>query len=90
MHARLGALHSTRAHSPPADGARSEVKEVTFVADRTGKFRFRCSVACGAMHPFMVGELIVEPNRLWPAAAAAAAALSLAAMLLGRAVQEVP
>lgn len=36
--------------------------EVTFVADRAGKFKFRCAVACGALHPFMLGELTVAPN----------------------------
>jgi heme/copper-type cytochrome/quinol oxidase subunit 2 len=39
--------------------------EATFVADRSGKFRFRCSVACGSLHPFMTGELRVGPNLLF-------------------------
>jgi polyferredoxin len=34
---------------------------VEFVADKTGLFHFRCTVVCGPLHPFMVGELIVEP-----------------------------
>ena len=37
-------------------------ERVVFVADKVGKFRFRCSVACGTLHPFMIGELIVGPN----------------------------
>lgn len=35
---------------------------LTFVADRTGSFRFRCNVTCGAMHPFMIGKLTVGTN----------------------------
>lgn len=46
--------------------------QLAFVADRSGAFRFRCSVACGSLHPFMIGKLIVEPNTPWWRAAAAA------------------
>jgi heme/copper-type cytochrome/quinol oxidase subunit 2 len=35
---------------------------LTFVADKTGSFRFRCNVTCGAMHPFMIGKLTVGTN----------------------------
>ncbi len=34
-------------------------KSLTFVADKSGSFRLRCNVACGAMHPFMIGRLEV-------------------------------
>jgi heme/copper-type cytochrome/quinol oxidase subunit 2 len=36
--------------------------ELTFIADKTGSFRFRCNVTCGAMHPFMIGRLTVGTN----------------------------
>lgn len=35
---------------------------MTFTADKSGSFRFRCNVTCGAMHPFMIGKLTVGTN----------------------------
>ena len=39
-----------------------KVSEIEFVADKSGKFTFRCTQICGNLHPFMTGELIVRPN----------------------------
>lgn len=33
-----------------------------FVADKTGRYSFRCAVTCGEFHPYMIGYLVVEPN----------------------------
>jgi heme/copper-type cytochrome/quinol oxidase subunit 2 len=39
-----------------------QTQTLSFVADRSGSFRFRCSITCGAMHPFMIGKLTVGTN----------------------------
>lgn len=37
-----------------------------FIADKAGRYTFRCSVTCGEFHPYMVGYLVVGPNsRFW-------------------------
>jgi heme/copper-type cytochrome/quinol oxidase subunit 2 len=41
-----------------------QTARLSFVADRPGSFRFRCPVSCGALHPFMIGQLKVGSNTL--------------------------
>lgn len=41
-----------------------QVSNLSFIADKEGTFRLRCSVTCGDMHPFMVGKLQVGANTL--------------------------
>lgn len=41
-----------------------QVAKGSFVANKPGMFRFRCSVACGNLHPFMIGKLQVGSNFL--------------------------
>lgn len=69
--------YELRVSADPGQTAR-----LTFVADRTGTFRFRCSVTCGPLHPFMIGKLVVGTNWLaWRAVGLAI--LVAAAGLLG-------
>lgn len=41
-----------------------QTTSLSFIADRSGAFRFRCSVTCGALHPFMIGKFNVGNNDL--------------------------
>jgi heme/copper-type cytochrome/quinol oxidase subunit 2 len=41
-----------------------QIASLSFLADRPGTFRYRCSVTCGALHPFMIGKIQVGPNQL--------------------------
>lgn len=41
-----------------------QTARLTFTAERQGSFRFRCTVTCGNMHPFMIGKLQVGQNTL--------------------------
>ena len=36
-----------------------QTASLTFIANKSGSFRFRCNITCGAMHPFMIGKLTV-------------------------------
>ena len=38
---------------------------LSFLANKSGSFRLRCSVTCGALHPFMLGKLQVGTNLLF-------------------------
>jgi heme/copper-type cytochrome/quinol oxidase subunit 2 len=58
------------------DAEPGHTARLTFVADQSGVFRFRCPVTCGALHPFMIGKLYVGGNPLyWGAMLAAAVAV---------------
>ncbi len=59
-----------------------QTARLTFVADKPGAFRLRCSAPCGSLHPFMVGKLNVGPNwLLWRAIGLGV--LAVAAVLSG-------
>jgi heme/copper-type cytochrome/quinol oxidase subunit 2 len=57
-----------------------QTASLTFTADRSGSFRLRCNVTCGALHPFMVGKLQVGPNN-WLQRAIGLTCLAAFAML---------
>ena len=59
-----------------------EVDRIEFTADKTGKFRYRCSVTCGYMHPFMLGEMVVVPNYPFWGGLGLAVGVAISAMIL--------
>lgn len=44
---------------PPGDDV-----TIRITADELGKFKIRCSVTCGPLHPFMVGDFLVVENNI--------------------------
>lgn len=64
------------------------VESYTFTANKTGKFRYRCSIGCGSFHPFMQGELIVEPNYLFPVSTGLAIGMLFACIIYFRRKKE--
>lgn len=67
---------------PSRPGEACEVDEIVFTANHEGKFRYRCSHTCGYLHPFMLGEMIVAPNRLLPASQGMAVGVLLGGILI--------
>ena len=59
-----------------------EVEIIGFVADKAGRFSFRCSVTCGWMHPYEYGYLRVLPNRRYYAGIGLIGLVALGSLLL--------
>lgn len=61
-----------------------QTERLRFVADRSGSFRFYCSVSCGSLHPFMSGRMKVGPNALFWRAAGLALLAAVAVLVVRR------
>lgn len=71
-----------RLRHPSQFGDYTPADEIVFTADKRGKFRYRCSITCGYMHPFMMGVLLVEPNTLFGSASGLMVGLLLGGFVL--------
>ena len=63
------------------EGDPGQTSTLTFVASKSGSFRFRCNVTCGAMHPFMIGKLTVGTNA-WLFRSIGLAALAIVSVVI--------
>lgn len=71
-----------RLRDPAEKSGFRDAKEIVFIADHVGKFRYRCSHTCGYLHPFMQGEFVVGPNSPYHGAVGAAVGIFLAGCFL--------
>jgi heme/copper-type cytochrome/quinol oxidase subunit 2 len=80
---RITPMRSTvEVHRSGHAGQPEVVEEIIFRAEREGKFRYRCSQTCGFMHPFMLGDFVVRPNRLLPTSIGLAVGLLVGGFVL--------
>jgi heme/copper-type cytochrome/quinol oxidase subunit 2 len=63
-------------YSLEVTGDPGQTARLTFVANRSGSYRFRCSTTCGGMHPFMIGKLQVGRDTFFWRGAALTALLT--------------
>lgn len=73
---------SFRVRQPSSELEYREVPEVLVKTSRPGKYRYRCSVTCGTLHPFMQGELIVRSNSVFRAGTTGAWMIGLGLVFL--------
>ncbi len=56
---------------------------VTFKADTPGRFNIRCAVTCGSFHPYMLGEIKVQPHAVFYLAIGIATIIGALGIIVG-------